>query len=377
MKRDRIFEELKHAILSGTYTEGEKLPTEFELSAQYAVARGTIRESLKRLEEEGYLERIKSKGTFVRRPEQRNGDRVLSFLIPYPDYMRLAHDAVFSAFMQVFYGAVRAASEEGWRVETVPFSRTNNNHDIDWSAMEHLDENSRLIVFNTWYHTAFRTFLKRRIKVGLIRCSVEPSPWDDCFRHWITAVIPTKADVCKAIERLYACGCRRILNANFFYDDPYNEKTIAYRETVRRLGLDCLELNYDPFDYESQGVAGRIISAVHRLWEETHFDAFFSAETEGVFHFSRNLYETFGLPESVKLLMYRDHPSLLMMNPQISAFEADNDEIGYLTAKTLILKPYSPAELRFHHIFHNRQSTGGEYVPQLPKAMEPQLLHYG
>ena len=115
MKRDRIFEELKHAILSGTYTEGEKLPTEFELSAQYAVARGTIRESLKRLEEEGYLERIKSKGTFVRRPEQRNGDRVLSFLIPYPDYMRLSHDVMFSAFTQVFYGAVRAASEEGWR----------------------------------------------------------------------------------------------------------------------------------------------------------------------------------------------------------------------------------------------------------------------
>ena len=70
MKRDQIFNELKQRIATGEYAAGEKLPTEFELSAQYAVARGTVRQSLKRLEEEGYLERIKSKGTFIRRPPE-------------------------------------------------------------------------------------------------------------------------------------------------------------------------------------------------------------------------------------------------------------------------------------------------------------------
>lgn len=71
MKRDQIFNELKQRIATGEYAAGEKLPTEFELSAQYAVARGTVRQSLKRLEEEGYLERIKSKGTFIRRPPRK------------------------------------------------------------------------------------------------------------------------------------------------------------------------------------------------------------------------------------------------------------------------------------------------------------------
>lgn len=362
MKRDRIFEELKHAILSGTYTEGEKLPTEFELSAQYAVARGTIRESLKRLEEEGYLERIKSKGTFVRRPEQRNGDRVLSFLIPYPDYMRLAHDAVFSAFTQVFYGAVRAASEEGWRVETVPFSRTNNNHDIDWAAMEHLDENSRLIVFNKWYHTAFRTFLKRRIKVGIIRYFTEPSPWDGCFAQWINAVIPTKTDFIKAIEELHARGCRRILNANTHYNDPYNEKSIAYREAIKKLGLDPIELNYDVF-YGRPDYCACIMRAVRKLWEETRFDAVFAADARGFIAGSQNIYESLNLPETIRFLVVRDHPNFLQMNPQISALEEDHDFIGYSIAKALMQDPFLPQEHFFHYSFLDRESTGGAYVP--------------
>ena len=65
MKRDLIFTELKRGIVTGLYAPGEKLPTELELSARYGVARGTVRESLKRLEEAGYLERVKSKGTFI------------------------------------------------------------------------------------------------------------------------------------------------------------------------------------------------------------------------------------------------------------------------------------------------------------------------
>ena len=99
MKRDQIFNELKQRIATGEYAAGEKLPTEFELSAQYAVARGTVRQSLKRLEEEGYLERIKSKGTFIRRPPGKsNADKVISFLIPYPGYIRPNNDPVFITF---------------------------------------------------------------------------------------------------------------------------------------------------------------------------------------------------------------------------------------------------------------------------------------
>ena len=213
MKRDQIFNELKQRIATGEYAAGEKLPTEFELSAQYAVARGTVRQSLKRLEEEGYLERIKSKGTFIRRPPGKsNADKVISFLIPYPGYIRPNNDPVFITFSQAFYGAIRAASEAEWRVETVPFSRTNNNSDIDWKALEHIGEDSRVMIFNHWYYPAFDALLKRKARVGIIRYfSHVKSPWDHCFENWIDAVVDTKKVASDAVHFLYTLGCRKIL----------------------------------------------------------------------------------------------------------------------------------------------------------------------
>lgn len=52
-------------ILSGHLTEGTRLPTELELAAEHQISRDTIRKALSQLVEEGLLERIQGRGTFV------------------------------------------------------------------------------------------------------------------------------------------------------------------------------------------------------------------------------------------------------------------------------------------------------------------------
>ena len=51
VKTNRIFEDvlvqLKEAILSGRFTPGEKLPSERELSLEFQVSRGVIREAIR------------------------------------------------------------------------------------------------------------------------------------------------------------------------------------------------------------------------------------------------------------------------------------------------------------------------------------------
>lgn len=68
-KRDTIAEELRQRIVDGTYGPGDKLPTEAELMIEHGVARGTARDALGLLEEEGLVDRRvgTSGGTFVRR----------------------------------------------------------------------------------------------------------------------------------------------------------------------------------------------------------------------------------------------------------------------------------------------------------------------
>ncbi|MFV9510600.1 trehalose operon repressor [Tepidibacillus sp. LV47] len=60
-----IYEEIKNAILAGTYRPGEKLPSEHEFCQKYRVSRGTIRRALELLAEEGFVHSLHGKGVFV------------------------------------------------------------------------------------------------------------------------------------------------------------------------------------------------------------------------------------------------------------------------------------------------------------------------
>lgn len=72
-KYNRLYEALTGRILSGEWCPGERLPPERELCEQYDISRVTVRDTLGRMAEEGLIERVQGKGTFVavRRVEQK------------------------------------------------------------------------------------------------------------------------------------------------------------------------------------------------------------------------------------------------------------------------------------------------------------------
>ena len=72
----QILNEIRERILSGDLAAGERLPPELELAQQHRASRGTVRQALSLLVNEGLLERVQGSGTFVRQlPLSR--DRVL------------------------------------------------------------------------------------------------------------------------------------------------------------------------------------------------------------------------------------------------------------------------------------------------------------
>ncbi|THE12483.1 GntR family transcriptional regulator [Bacillus timonensis] len=60
-----IIEDIKSKILSGDYTVGEQIPTEFTLQEKYNVSRHTVRKAILELSNEGYLRSEKGSGTYV------------------------------------------------------------------------------------------------------------------------------------------------------------------------------------------------------------------------------------------------------------------------------------------------------------------------
>ncbi|WEG13352.1 GntR family transcriptional regulator [Pullulanibacillus sp. KACC 23026] len=68
-----LYFQLKELILSeiknGNYPVGSMIPTENELINLYKISRTTVRQAITELVQEGWLYRIKSKGTFVSKPK--------------------------------------------------------------------------------------------------------------------------------------------------------------------------------------------------------------------------------------------------------------------------------------------------------------------
>lgn len=62
----KIYKQLSDEISSGIYTPGSKVPSEKELSKQFDVSRITSKRALEKLVEDGLIERVPGKGSFVR-----------------------------------------------------------------------------------------------------------------------------------------------------------------------------------------------------------------------------------------------------------------------------------------------------------------------
>lgn len=63
---NRIYSRLKQQILENYYAGGQKMPPERQLCEQYNISRITARHALRILEQDGLVERVQGKGTFVK-----------------------------------------------------------------------------------------------------------------------------------------------------------------------------------------------------------------------------------------------------------------------------------------------------------------------
>ena len=103
-----LMETLKEQILSGTIKTGQKLPSENELTREYALSRHTVRKALALLENEGYITAQHGKGTFCsERVIQRHNSKNIAVTTTYlSDYI----------FPRLIQGMDRVLSENGYSI---------------------------------------------------------------------------------------------------------------------------------------------------------------------------------------------------------------------------------------------------------------------
>lgn len=84
-KFHQLAEALRWKITSGEWPPDQQLPIEDELCAQYGLSRGTVREAVRLLVDEGLLRREQGRGTFV---NPRRAETTLFTLTSFGDELR-------------------------------------------------------------------------------------------------------------------------------------------------------------------------------------------------------------------------------------------------------------------------------------------------
>lgn len=63
---DQVYDQMKEQIMSGSWTFGEKIPSENQLMDIFGVSRGTVRQAIQRLTAVGLMETRRGEGSFVK-----------------------------------------------------------------------------------------------------------------------------------------------------------------------------------------------------------------------------------------------------------------------------------------------------------------------
>lgn len=124
-----ILNDIKNDILTGKFKTDEQIPTELELAERYQVSRITSKRALAELENQGFIYRLRGKGSFVKEAVARklSGNKTdLLFIMPFPK------DIGFGNYTQGIFQAI-----EGTPYRLVVQSHESLNQDSLADIIQH------------------------------------------------------------------------------------------------------------------------------------------------------------------------------------------------------------------------------------------------
>lgn len=130
--RDPLVTQINAALVAdiedGAWRPGDRLPGERMLAERFGVSRGTVIGALQALEENGYIDRIPSKGAFLT-AHARKRAQLTRVVMPYPERsisLSALNLEQWGASTEFFHGLSEAGDEFGCAVSFRYFSETDD-----------------------------------------------------------------------------------------------------------------------------------------------------------------------------------------------------------------------------------------------------------
>jgi DNA-binding LacI/PurR family transcriptional regulator len=339
IKMMNVYRKMKKAIEDGVYSAGTFLPNEVALAQKLAISRNTLRSVLTKLADDRFIERISSKGTLVCDRGRNKLQVPLTFLLQCTDHVSDVMKHPDNQYLKrMLSGFSQVAYEHNYRVELVPVSPTNYEHDIDWTKIDHLDSDSMVMVGGSWYNELFPLLAERGCKVALIDGQAyDREICSNYFKNWFLIELKRAEATCAAIQYMNSLGQNRIALIHGSLSEENHPVLRGYRSGLEKCGLSYsawLEVDEKPLSALS---AVEIIKTVSNFYKKTKFDTLvINAYILLPLCRQNFLNKVLGLPDSVKILMLNNVEHLFNTYPSPWWTDFTWVEIGRYGALALI-----------------------------------------
>jgi GntR family transcriptional regulator, arabinose operon transcriptional repressor len=239
-KYRKIFEQLQQAIAEGKYKEGQRIPSETQLSRTCGASRLTVAKALKDLETLGLIERRPGSGSYVRQRARKEG-RSFGLLIP-----ELGQTEIFEPICQGMARVSRAS-----RAELVWDAATRDVESDEQQALQlceyYISKGVSGVFFAPLEYTPRRLEVNRRILENFQRTGIPVVLLDrdvDAYPRrsgYDLVGIDNRRAGHLVTDHLYRQSCRRVV----FLARPNSAWTVdqriaGYLEAAQRTGCPAM-----------------------------------------------------------------------------------------------------------------------------------------
>jgi len=225
----QIADYFRKQIKTGILKPGERLTPELEIAEQYHLARGTIRQALELLVNQGLLERTRGKGTFVAHTQVSAPSPLIGFVVPY------LRDSFMADIMR---GAESILRLNGY---SLIFGPSDGSPELEYEQVQRLqrDNISGLILYPVSVPDEalqLAQILRPNLPVVVIDRKIPEYTANAVF-------VDNRGGAYKAVEHLIALGHRRIVCISHKgFVSAVEERIRGYEQAMHDAGLTPLEV---------------------------------------------------------------------------------------------------------------------------------------
>lgn len=266
----------------------------------------------------------------------------VTLLMPCPDFIRsLPYASRYQVL--ILNGALKAAAEEGYALETQPTTKTNRSLEIEWEWLQNLTAGSLILSASVWHIAALQELYRRDCHIAMLS---NDAYLHDAFtpltRNWLVLRGYWRSGVINMVNYLAERKYGKIalaLPARMCFE-PGEPISGAYEQALNLLNIPyrhIIPLSDSP------------IVDIRSAYRKNKFDALlFKEPLQMDFNYSMTLAANLGIPTKTMVAVLTADEYYQYFTHEVMMLHYPFGQMAYDAVKLLINCDYQPREITYH-----------------------------